>query len=337
MFTYFFSLAIIAFEVICCKIFFESFCDSSGENRKYKRTILLVLLIAIYYICGFTLSKWIVLKQLCAIMSTAIIMRFYFEISLVKSAVFAILYQGLLMLVDYLVYAGNSAIVSREGIVTQEYALEGNLIIIFSKVISFLCIILIKKQFGKKSTEVLTDAEWTKFLFFPVFTIITIITLLMEFQYTENEMQANALYSISFGMVVMNVFVYYLINDIVIRDAKLHEKEMLELQVKNQIQMYRSVSENFDIQKRKSHEFKNQILCIEALLKDKEYDRAVDYVSKISKGFFKERNAINTNQVVVNAILNTKYEEAINKHIVFVFKVNDLSNIKMEDEDLVVI
>ena len=181
MFTYFFSLAIIAFEVICCKIFFENFCDSSGENRKYKRTILLVLLIAIYYICGFTLSKWIVLKQLCAIMSTAIIMRFYFEISLVKSAVFAILYQGLLMLVDYLVYAGNSAIVSREGIVTQEYALEGNLIIIFSKVISFLCIILIKKQFGKKSTEVLTDAEWTKFLFFPVFTIITIITLLMEF------------------------------------------------------------------------------------------------------------------------------------------------------------
>lgn len=337
MFTYFFSLAIIAFEVICCKIFFESFCDSSGENRKYKRTILLVLLIAIYYICGFTLSKWIVLKQLCAIMSTAIIMRFYFEISLVKSEVLAILYQGLLMLVDYLVYAGNSAIVSREGIVTQEYALEGNLIIIFSKVISFLCIILIKKQFGKKSTEVLTDAEWTKFLFFPVFTIITIITLLMEFQYTENEMQANALYSISFGMVVMNVFVYYLINDIVIRDAKLHEKEMLELQVKNQIQMYRSVSENFDIQKRKSHEFKNQILCIEALLKDKEYDRAVDYVSKISKGFFKERNAINTNQVVVNAILNTKYEEAINKHIVFVFKVNDLSNIKMEDEDLVVI
>ena len=150
-------------------------------------------------------------------------------------------------------------------------------------------------------------------------------------------MQANALYSISFGMGVMNVFVYYLINDIVIRDAKLHEKEMLELQVKNQIQMYRSVSENFDIQKRKSHEFKNQILCIEALLKDKEYDRAVDYVSKISKGFFKERNAINTNQVVVNAILNTKYEEAINKHIVFVFKVNDLSNIKMEDEDLVVI
>ena len=106
-------------------IFLKVFAIALGKIESIKRTILLVLLIAIYYICGFTLSKWIVLKQLCAIMSTAIIMRFYFEISLVKSAVFAILYQGLLMLVDYLVYAGNSAIVSREGIVTQEYALEG--------------------------------------------------------------------------------------------------------------------------------------------------------------------------------------------------------------------
>lgn len=36
MFTYFFSLAIIAFEVICCKIFFESFCDSSGKIESIK-------------------------------------------------------------------------------------------------------------------------------------------------------------------------------------------------------------------------------------------------------------------------------------------------------------
>ncbi len=35
--------------------------------------------------------------------------------------------------------------------------------------------------------------------------------------------------------------------------------------------------------------------------------------------------------------LNTKYQEAISKNIVFVFKVNDLSKIVIDDEDLVVI
>ena len=117
----------------------------------------------------------------------------------------------------------------------------------------------------------------------------------------------------------------------------MHEKEILELQVKNQIEMYRSVSENYEVQKRKSHEFKNQILCIESLLNDHEYDEASKYVNNISKTFMGERNVINTNHVIINAVLNTKYQEAISKHMVFVFKVNDLSKIGIDDEDLVVV
>lgn len=41
--------------------------------------------------------------------------------------------------------------------------------------------------------------------------------------------------------------------------------------------------------------------------------------------------------MIINAILNTKYQEAISKHIVFVLKVNDLSRIGIDDEDLVVV
>lgn len=152
-----------------------------------------------------------------------------------------------------------------------------------------LCILLLKKHFGKKSTETLSDKIWGRFLFFPVFTIITIIAMIMTFQYTKNEVQANVLYSISLGLAVMNIFVYFLINDIVTTEAKLHEKEILGLQFKNQIDMYRSISENYEIQKKKSHEFKNHILCIESLLKDHEYDKASKYVRNISNTFIGEK------------------------------------------------
>jgi sensor histidine kinase regulating citrate/malate metabolism len=46
---------------------------------------------------------------------------------------------------------------------------------------------------------------------------------------------------------------------------------------------------------------------------------------------------IDTNNVIVNAILNSKYQEASEKGIVFVVKVNDLSDVKIEDEDIVLI
>ena len=48
-------------------------------------------------------------------------------------------------------------------------------------------------------------------------------------------------------------------------------------------------------------------------------------------------DCIDTNNVIVNAILNTKYQEAKQKDIVFVLKVNDLSNLPISDEDIVVI
>jgi len=41
--------------------------------------------------------------------------------------------------------------------------------------------------------------------------------------------------------------------------------------------------------------------------------------------------------VIVNAILNTRYKEATDKGIVFVLKVNNLSNVKICEKDIVLI
>ena len=46
---------------------------------------------------------------------------------------------------------------------------------------------------------------------------------------------------------------------------------------------------------------------------------------------------IDTNNVIVNAILNSKYQETREKGIVFVVKVNDLSDLRIKDEDIVLI
>jgi signal transduction histidine kinase len=277
------------------------------------------------------------IKEITLIVIVAIAMHFYFRVNIEKTVAFAILYQGLLLLVDYIVFSINNNLFLSEEVTHQQYALQASLIIVFGKIILFLCIILIKKQFGNKTTEVLADTEWIRFLVFPIFTIITIAAMIMKFKYIEEQTQLNVLYTIAMGMVVMNVFFYYLLNDIVKREMELQGKRLFELQVKNQVEMYRSVSERYEQQKNNSHEFKNQILCIEALLQNQDYDELNRYVKVISGALNHEHNAINTNHVIINAILNTKYQEAINKHIVFVIKVNNLSEIRMEDGDIVIL
>ena len=47
--------------------------------------------------------------------------------------------------------------------------------------------------------------------------------------------------------------------------------------------------------------------------------------------------AINTNNPIINAVVNTKYQEAVENEILLSFLVDDLSDLKVDDEDMVVI
>ena len=138
MFGYISSLAIIIFEALCCKLFFDSFCLPQKDKRTIKKVIIIITLIAGYYACGLMLSQWLVVKQLMAILITAGLMCVYFKITLKKSIILSMLYMGLALLVDYVAYAGNRVMFSSEGEVQSGYVLVGNLIIIFAKIILFV-------------------------------------------------------------------------------------------------------------------------------------------------------------------------------------------------------
>ncbi len=329
------SILLMFIEIMCCKIFYETF----GKIR-YKGWINIIqfvlLLVGICFL-SYSFSGSFVIRQIAIILLASILMLWHVEISLRKSLVLAILFDALLLALDYLIYLFSRWIPLDRALLGLQYVIGHNLVYLLGKIILFFLILVIRKKFGKKSMEMMSDTEWLRFLFFPVFTIAVISVMLSVFEHVQTVEQANLLVVIAFGMVGMNIVVFYLINDIVEREIKMHENRIFQIQAKNQLEMYRSISENFDNQKRKTHEYKNQISCIESLLDKKQYSKLEEYVKKIDSSLNSEPDAINTNNVIVNAILNTKYQEADAKGIVFVFRVNDLSEIRIDDEDVVTI
>ncbi|WP_243140888.1 sensor histidine kinase [Candidatus Galacturonibacter soehngenii] len=336
MFEVTLNLLTILFEVICCKMFYEAFCERKKHRRGFNYLITFFQVCFCYLIASILRNIFIV-KQGMIILLFALTMFVTMKVRFRKTFVIAILYQGLLLLADYIAFSINGSLFSNYDMTLQFFKIESMLVIIFSKVILYICILIIKKKMGHKSTEILTDVEWIRFLFFPIFTILTVTGMIAIIGYEVNQIQIRILLIIALGMVAMNIVVFYLINDIVKRELQIRKKEMFEVEVKNQTQMYKTISENYDKQRSKVHEFKNEILCIESLLIKKQYEELEKYIRTISVKLRQERDAINTNNVIINAIINTKYQEAINKGIVFVFRVNDLSTIKVTDEDIVVI
>ena len=329
------SILLMFIELMCCKIFFETF----GKIR-YKGWINIlqfVLLLGSICFLSYSFSGYFVIRQIAIILTVSIFMLWHVEISLRKSFVLAIMFDALLLALDYLIYMISRWIPLDSELLGQQYVIGRNLVYLLGKATLFFIILVIRKKLGKKSMEMMLDTEWLRFLFFPVFTIVSISAMLSVFEYIQTVEQANLLAIIAFGMVGMNIVVFYLINDIVEREMKIHENKVFQIQARDQLEMYKSISENFDNQKRKTHEYKNQISCIESLLDKKQYSKLEEYVKKINGFLNNEPDTINTNNVIVNAILNTKYQEADAKGIVFVFRVNDLSDLKIKDEDVVTI
>lgn len=337
MFIYIESFLIVMLEILCCKIFFETFGKKRTENNTYKNYGIIAALIVYVYLTAIILQNNFFIKQVLIILMTAILMRLYIQLSFLKSLFLAALFQGLLLAIDYFILWINVELFESIMEIDRVYYVQGSLLVILGKVFLFMAILIIRKFMIRDSSEFLTDMEWIKFIFFPIFTICSITAMLLSSGNIKNQKQEDVFYVIAICLAGMNIIVFYLINDILKRENKVRESKIFELQVKNQTSMYRSISENFEKQRRKTHEYKNQIMCIESLIGKKEYGELEEYVKNISSHFNKEMDTINTNNVIVDAILNSKYQETLEKNIVFIIKINDLSRIKLKDEDIVVI
>lgn len=337
MFVYIQSVLVVLLEILCCKIFFESFGSKRKADAFFVNVAGIAALIFLTYFMAVFLDKYLILKEMLIILATALIMFGLLNISLLKAVILSALFQGLVLLVDYFVLLLNVAVFQSTVVIEQVYYVQGSLLVVLGKAILFLIVLLISRSIGRKSSAVLLDSEWLRFLFFPIFTICTLIALVLTSGSIHNQETNDLFFVIAFGLAGMNIVVFYLMNDILEREIQLRESKIFEMQVKNQTDMYRSVSENFDNQRKKTHEYKNQMMCIDALIEKREYGELEAYVQNICGKLNRELDAINTNHVIVNAIMNTKYQEALSKNILFVFQMNDLSALKISDEDIVII
>lgn len=330
------DLLIILVEMICCKIFYETFA-SRKEIKAYLSYAIVLVLAIIVYVLSYLMEDYFIGKEILVIMIISLLMKLYLKLKMLKSIVLAILYISIMAVVDYCGFSLISYLFGSYEEISEQYQAGGKIVIVFCKICLFLTVTIISRNMKHKSEESLEDNEWIRFLCFPIFTMIIIAAMVSNSKYVTEPEQGNLLFIMAFGLVGMNIFVFFLINDILSREKKIRNDKVLLLEMRNQVNVYQSISDNFNTQKKKTHEYKNQIMCIEGLLLQGNFEKVQEYVQNISEVLAHELDSINTNHAIINAVLNTKYQEAEDKNIVLVIKVNDLSQIWMKDEDIVVI
>lgn len=185
--------------------------------------------------------------------------------------------------------------------------------------------------------NLLGDREW-----FNILSISFVSSLILTITVKESGMQES--YYVDLMVICIDVAIVFLDFAIVglfiqslKRQKNLVESEASLARVKNEIALCKSMSDNLEKQRRKSHEFNNQMSAIKGMLEQGHIIELQEYVSVIVEKEKKLPIEINTHNAIINAILSTKYEEIRQKGITFIMKVSDLSGITISDEDIVVL
>ena len=206
-------------------------------------------------------------------------------------------------------------------------------------IINLIIIIICCKNKGRliETMNLLREKEWLNVLFISFVSSLILTITVKESGMQENYYVDLMVICIDVTVVILDFAIVGLFIQSIKKQKNIVESEAVLARVKNEIALYRSISDNLEKQKRKSHEYNNHMAAIKGMLEQGQIDELQKYVSVIVEKEKKLPAEINTYHTIINAILNTKYDEIKQKDITLIMKVNDLSGITMSDEDIVVL
>lgn len=330
------SAIIILIEIFCCKIFFGTFFRKRKWPVYFFPIWIICFLIVDYYFV-FKFFKYFYVKQIIVILIYCIFMSLYYQNHISRIFICSLLFQALLLTVDYISIVFIKIIAKEEDF----YILSGEhnqLLIIFSKSILIIFIMAIKRKWEKEQNDIniMSSKEWCKLISYPIMTIFTIAAMLLNFDIVSDD-HIFIIFNIACALVGTNLIQYYLVNDLLAKEKKIRINEVYKVKLENQMQAYYEMSENLKKQRKSAHEYKNKILCIKSLLHNKNYQELEAYIQELSDNINDELNVIDTNNIIINAVLNIKYHEAKEKNILMVLRINDLSKVDVSNMDIVIL
>lgn len=331
MVYYMFSFALVAIEVWCVLYFLDTFLKKKdiGNLEKYRFTIYFVAMVI-----PAALSSMMSFAKIFVFMIWFVVLgMLFYKASVIQTLFFSGLWYGIMLCVDWFAmsveeYFVNST-TSREGAVNYLLAIGAKL--------TEVIIMLIIRKIWKSPNEyvVLKKREWWFLMSVPVFSIVAIVVMYI-FYPDDTSVQSVYLF-LAVGLAGMDFLVIYFLQNILDKSEQLRVSTLANQNAKNQIEAYHDMDAVYEWQRRKMHDYKNQIVTVQNLVQGGNIDKAMSLMEQLTESIFVDLSAINTNHPVVNAVLNQKILTAKEKQVSMIFQLGDVHEIQITEEEIVIL
>ena len=320
------SLILSIMMGISCKEYYEAMLPKRKMRHGWIEQTAIFAFALGFMVISVTPIPPYILQPIRVIVITWIIGQIYFKAKWIYYPVLSVFFCGIIWML-------SSIVVSILWLCPLEYHV---IEYIFDPI---WCMLLLFLMFGfsYRFKGKFNIFDKGKGIYFGIFPVISITFLMILSVWGENEAGYNIRYILIIGFGIASILIFYFICSVLIKDAHMKSLQVENELVRNQMSMYRSMEQSYRQQQKYMHDYKNQLNCIQGLLEKGQVTESLNYIGELTGGIRKNTDYIDTNHVIVNVILNQKYQYALENGITMVINVNDLSHLVMRKEDLVIL
>lgn len=332
---YLLTVFLVATDILIEILFLKTVFTKKKFSRK---DILAVVLLILVGICSsLLLGNIVYIRLLVNLTVNMFFIKMIFRESWKRTIIFTLIFYGIFLsleLVVMFIFQYSLASENAENLTNSGGAAVMEIICYLVMLLLTLLISIIRK---KTVISRLDIKGWIAFALYPLTTLIISIFMI----YIPVDQIPQAVFRIILGFVVCMLFLsiiqFFLLENVMQREYEIYSKQVLIDQAEYVNQMYRTLSEEREIHKARSHDYLNHLNTLLVLAEGNDRTREIDYL-KDQIGEESERvDIIDTGDAVINAVLNIKYREAKKKGIVMPLMIDDLSDLNINESDIVTI
>ena len=323
------SFFIILMEIICFFLFQDTFVptDKKHKNVFYMAWILLVSLITHVISYVFEDSFVIIVLFFCSII---VLKR-----SQIKRAILvAVMFIFLLVLADMITVLLNTKVFTVEN---KDVALVDMLVILTSKSILLIIILCLRKFTARKWNDFQEQMNLMRYAIVPFISICLMAIILSNDMGKLNAKMRYLMWGCLSIVLIANMLLVFFMKSDAEKNQLLFERKALELVAEGEKREYKVMEEKLDLQKSLNHDFRNHLNCLQALVEHQNYEEVKAYLAQLNHKYSIETEQIDTHNVIINTVLNEKYNEAKEAGAGIALQIGDLSDVAMKEIDIILL
>ncbi|BCN32779.1 sensor histidine kinase [Anaeromicropila herbilytica] len=288
-----------------------SLIDSCFE-RKFQIKYLPI----IWCVCDFTIilatrsisrSLWITLTL--SIMLETILIKILFESKIAKILFWLTFFNSIIGVCEISIYMITITILDINLQQILSIDIVNNTAAIISKLI--LWVIITRAKLINKKVEYKSGEYFIPLLIVPIVSIIAMLLVIdYSVQVGSDDRKTALVYLTVLGLFFMNIIVFYIYEHLHQMSKIKEEISLMEQQLVYQQKYFMQLEHSYQEVRGIKHDIVRHITLMNTLVKTKEYEKLEEYTKELSKSTDNMIKIVQTDNVILDAIMNEKYNTA---------------------------